>query len=84
MVSNPNICECGSQLFVAVRSVEHKDSDTDDTELDPTKGNTLLKPVGFECVECGDIQLTREIPERHASDESMEYPDAANRDLVHE
>lgn len=84
MPSNPDICECGSQLFTAVWAVSHKDDETTDDQLDPKDGNTLKKPVGFECVECGSLQLTREIPERHAIDPEMDLPDSADRDMVRE
>lgn len=84
MPSNPDKCECGSQLFTAVWAVTHKDDSTDDEQLDPKKGNTNKRPVGFECVECGAVQLTREVPQRHADDESLEYPDAADRDMIRE
>lgn len=82
--SNPDICECGSQLFTAVWSVEHSETDGDDADLDPKEGNTLKRPVGFECVECGALQLTRAIPERHASDEAKDLPESADRDMVRE
>jgi hypothetical protein len=84
MPSNPDICECGSQLFTAVWAVSHQDDDVSDDDLDPKAGNTLKKPVGFECAECGALQLTREIPERHASDESKDLPESADRDMVRE
>lgn len=83
MPSNPDICECGSQLFAAVWAVTHKE-DEDDSKIDPKKGNTLKRPVGFKCIECGQIQLTREVPERHAEDDSMDFPEAADRDMVRE
>jgi len=82
MPSNPDICDCGSQLFVAVWSVAHADDDVSDDNLDPKKGNTVKKPVGFECRECGRLQLTREIPERHASDDTLDLPEQADRDMV--
>jgi hypothetical protein len=84
MPSNPSICECGSQLFTAVWSVSHKDDDVSDDKLDPKQGNTLKKPVGFECRECGALQLTREIPQRHANDDSLNLPADADRDMVRE
>jgi hypothetical protein len=84
MPSNPSICECGSQLFTAVWSVSHKDDNVSDDNLDPKQGNTMKRLVGFECVECGALQLTREVPERHASDETKDLPDAADRDMVRE
>jgi hypothetical protein len=84
MPSNPDICECGSQLFTAVWAVSHKDDDVPDDQLDPKAGNTHKRPVGFECVECGTLQLTRAVPERHASDDSLDLPDVADRDMVRE
>ncbi len=84
MPSNPDICSCGSQLFTAVWSVAHKDKDVSDDQLNPKEGNTIKKPVGFECNECGSLQLTREIPENHAFDESLDMPDNADRDMVRE
>jgi len=84
MPSNPAICECGSQLFTAVWAVSHKDDDESDEKLDPKQGNTLKKPVGFECVECGSLQLTREVPDRHAQDDSKDLPERADRDMVRE
>jgi hypothetical protein len=83
-VSNPDICECGSQLFTVVWSVAHSDDETSDDQLDPKEGNTIKKPVGFLCEECGTIQLTRAIPERHASDETKDFPEKADRDFVRE
>jgi hypothetical protein len=65
-------------------SVAHKDDDVSDEELDPKKGDTLKMTVGFECVECGALQLTREIPHHHASDESKDLPESADRDMVRE
>lgn len=84
MPSNPDICSCGSQLFSAVWAVSHKDNDVSDDKLDPKQGNTMKRPVGYECVECGALQLTREVPQRHASDLSLNQPDAAERDMVRE
>lgn len=84
MPSNPNICECGSQLFTAVWAVSHKDDDVSDDNLDPKQGNTMKRPVGFECKECGRLQLTREVPQRHADDSSLDLPDSADRDMVQE
>jgi len=84
MPSNPDICECGSQLFTVVWAVTHKESDESDDQLDPKVGNTLKRPVGFECVECGRLQLTCEIPQRHADDGSLDHPEAADRDMVRE
>ncbi len=84
MPSNPNICDCGSQLFTAVWSVAHQDNDVSDDKLDPKQGNTIKKPVGYECVECGSLQLTREIPQRHADDETKSLPNNADRDMVTE
>lgn len=84
MPSNPDICDCGSQLFVAVWSVAHKDNDVPDDELDPKQGNTIKKPVGFMCLECSSLQLTREIPRRHAEDDSKDMPQLADRDMVRE
>lgn len=82
MPSNPDICECGSQLFTAVWAVTHQDGN--DEQLDPKEGNTNKRPVGFECVECGAVQLTREVPQRHADDPELGYPEAAGRDMVQE
>lgn len=84
MPSNPDICDCGSQLFTAVWSVSHQDDDVSDNNLDPKEGNTLKRPVGFECVECGELQLTREVPQRHADDDTLSMPDDADRDMVRE
>lgn len=84
MASNPDTCDCGSQLFTAVWSVAHKDDDVSDADLDPKAGNTVKKTVGFECVECDTLQLTREIPQRHADNNDLEMPDAADRDMVRE
>jgi len=84
MPSNPDICECGSQLFTAVWSVSHKESDVSDDQLDPKQGNTMKRPVGFKCQECGDLQLTREVPQRHADDDLLDLPDSADRDMVQE
>lgn len=83
MPSNPDICACGSQLFTAVWAVTAQDDESDDN-LDPKKGNTMKRPVGFRCIECGDLQLTREVPQRHAADASLDLPDAADRDMVRE
>ena len=84
MPSNPDICECGSQLFTAVWAVSHKDDETSDDKLDPKQGNTLKRPVGFECFECGALQLTRKVPQRHADDDSLDVPASADRDMVRE
>jgi len=84
MPSNPDICECGSQLFGAVWAVSHKEDNVLDEKLNPKKGNTLKRPVGFECVECGALQLTREVPQHHADDGSLDLPDSADRDMVQE
>ncbi|MFB6212655.1 MAG: hypothetical protein ABEI53_02450 [Candidatus Magasanikbacteria bacterium] len=84
MPSNPDICECGSQLFRATWAVTHKEDDVSDENLDPKEGNTHKRPVGFECIECGDLQLTRKIPEKHAEDDSLDYPENADRDMVRE
>jgi hypothetical protein len=67
-----------------VWAVTHQDDDAPDERIDPKKGNTLKRPVGFECVECGDVQLTREIPQLHADDDDLDYPDVADRDMVRE
>lgn len=84
MPSNPDICEeCGSQLFTAVWAVTAQDGE-DDEKLDPKQGNTLKRPVGFECVECSCVQLTREVPERHSNNESLSLPESADRDMVRE
>lgn len=83
MPSNPDTCECGSQLFTAVWAVTAHE-DVPDDELDPKQGNTLKRRVGFECVECGRTQLTRRVPDRHAADPSLGQPDAADRDMVRE
>jgi hypothetical protein len=48
------------------------------------KTNLTKRPVGFECVECGALQLTREVPERHADDDSLDLPETADRDMVRE
>lgn len=82
MPSNPDMCTCGSQLFTAVWAVTHKDGS--DSGLDPKKGNTEKRPIGYECVECGDVQLTREVPQRHANAENLDFPQAADRDMVQE
>lgn len=84
MPANPDICECGSQLFTAVWAVYHKDENVSDDEIDPTRGNTEKKPVGFECVECETLQLTREVPQRHAENSSLSLPESAGRDMVQE
>lgn len=52
--------------------------------VDPKQGNAIKKPVGFECRECGTLQLTREIPQRHADDDSLDLPESADRDMVRE
>lgn len=83
MPSNPDICDCGSQLFSAVWAVTAQGDESDDN-LDPKNGNTAKRPVGFECIECGDLQLTREVPQRHADDGSMALPQSADRDMVRE
>jgi len=83
MPSNPDICECDSQLFTAVWSVTAQD-DEDDEQLEPKEGNTMKRPVGFECRECGRLQLTREVPQRHADDNSLDLPESADRDMVKE
>jgi hypothetical protein len=67
-----------------VWAVSHKDNEVSDEKLDPKKGNTVKKPVGFECVECGCLQLTREVPERHADDGTKALPEDADRDMVRE
>jgi len=84
MASNPDICKCGSQLFTAVWAVSHQDSDVSDDNLDPKQGNTLKRPVGFECAECGLVQLTREVPQRHTDDDLLDLPESADRDMVRE
>lgn len=84
MPGNPDICECGSQLFTAVWAVSHKDDDVSDDKLDPKAGNTLKQPVGFKCLECGALQLTREVPQRHAADPDKAMPQNADRDFVRE
>lgn len=84
MPGNPDICECGSQLFTAVWSVEHKDEETPDDQLDPKECNTIKKTVGFKCEECGALQLTRKVPQRHADDNSLSLPDRSDRDMVRE
>lgn len=82
MPANPDICECDSQLFTAVWGVTCQD-DSDDC-IDPKKGNTAKRPVGYKCVECGTLQLTREVPQRHADDDTLDLPDSADRDMVRE
>lgn len=82
MPANPGICECDSQLFVPVWAVEAKDES--DEKLDPKEGNTHKIRVGFKCLECEALQLTREVPQRHADDDGLDLPDAANRDMVRE
>lgn len=84
MPSNPDLCECGSQLFTTVWAVSHQDDDVSDEKLDPKVGNTEARPVGARCVECGALQLTREVPERHANDPEKDLPEDANRDMVRE
>lgn len=84
MTRNPDICECGSQLFTAIWAVSHKENDVSDDKLDPKKGNTHKGPVGFECIECGTLQLTHEIPERHSNDDNLSLPESADRDMVQE
>lgn len=83
MPGNPDICECGSQLFTAVWAVTAQ-GDEPDSNLNPKEGNTMKRPVGYECVECDGLQLTREVPQRHADNESLDMPDAADRDMVRE
>lgn len=83
MPSNLDICECGLQLFTAFWAVQAQ-GDEPDENLDPKKGNTHKRPVGFRCVECGKLQLTREIPRRHADDDSLDLPGKADRDMVRE
>lgn len=82
MPGNPDICKCGSQLFIAVWAVSAQDGP--DEGLDPKQGGTHKRAVGFECVECDRIQLTREIPQRHADNDALDLPDAADRDMVRE
>lgn len=82
MPSNPDKCGCNSQLFSIVWSVDLQESEAG--VLDPKEGNTIKRPVGFRCVECGDVQLTREVPQDHADDTTLEYPDSADRDMVRE
>lgn len=82
MPSNPDICDCQSQLFAAIWAVTAKDKS--DEQIDPKQGNTHKRPVGFQCIECGDVQLTREIPQRHADNDSLGYPDESDRDMVRE
>ena len=83
MTRNPYVCDYGSQLFSAVWSVYGQEGVSTD-EIDPTEGNTVKQTVGFECVECGNLQLTEEIPVEHADDETLVLPDDADRDLVRE
>jgi hypothetical protein len=83
MPSNPDICECGSQLFIPVWSVFAQGKKSDES-INPKVGNTAKKRVGFKCEECGALQLTREIPQRHAADDSMSLPQSADRDMVRE
>jgi hypothetical protein len=80
---NPNKCECGSQLFTAVWAVRPQDG-YDHEEVEKKLGMTNKRPVGFECVECGAVQLTREVPQRHADDGPLDLPDTADRDMVRE
>jgi hypothetical protein len=82
MPGNPDICKCDSQLFTAVWAVTcHNDSDDC---IEPKQGNTAKRRVAYECVECGALQLTREIPQRHSDDNSKDLPEAADRDMVRE
>lgn len=84
MPGNPDKCECGSQLFTAVWAVTAQ-GDTPDSDLNPKEGNTAKRPVGFECVECGDLQLTREVPQDHADASDLDLPqNGAARDMVRE
>ncbi len=79
MPSVPDECECGSRMFVPVWGVRKQD------ESEPLEdGNKSMRRDGFKCEECGAIQLTREIPYKHAEDSDQELPDSADRDLVRE
>lgn len=83
MVSNPDICECNSQLFLSIWAVSTQD-DISNNELNPKEGNTHKKRVGFKCIECGKIQLTRKIPEQHSINDKLDLPESAYRDMVRE
>jgi len=82
MVSNPKPCDCGSQIFRPIWAVTHKDSDESNDNLDPLEGNTMKYQVGHECVECGNIQLTRKVPDRHDNNNDLSLPDGANYDFI--
>jgi hypothetical protein len=60
------------------------DAEIDENKPDPKKGNTMKRPEGFECVESGSLQLTRDVPQSHASDENLDLPETADRDMVRE
>lgn len=81
--ANPNKCDCGSQLFTAVWEVKPQEGEEHE-ELEKHVGATHARQVGFECVECGSLQLTREIPQRHADRDALDLPESADRDMVQE
>lgn len=81
-------CEqCGGQLWIPINSYRLQD-DADEW----ADGNVHEDRTGFVCLECllsnldadVPVQLTREIPESHASDDSLDLPDSADRDMVRE
>jgi hypothetical protein len=95
MTRNPEVCDCGSQLFVPVWGVKEAlptDTDTENKEEvtdawkragnNPTAGNSCKMRVGYKCAECGNIQLTAEIPEPHAKNNDLSLPKEASRDFV--
>lgn len=63
-------------------SVMFKGKDKPDSELDLWQYSE--EASWFKCLECGCIQLTREIPGDHAEDSDLGFPESADRDMVSE
>jgi len=81
MVTNPYVCACDSQLFVPIWEVRGQDGVPTD-EIDPCAGNTIKKRVGYRCLECGSIQFTARVPDDHAANDDLAYPQDADVDLI--
>jgi len=75
----PDRCECGSDGFIRVYFRRKGEQ-----QLGPDTKGEQVRGEGWKCIECGALQLTREIPEPHASADSLDLPASADRDMVRE
>jgi len=84
MPRHPERCRCGSDLFRPEVYAVSKDNGDGYRYSPVDDGESRVTPVGWECVECGSLQLTQKIPQRHADDPDLDLPDSADRDMVRE